>query len=238
MSRRHGWALALARRYARWSLSRAFEGVYVDGLDEVRAAAARGPLLLCANHLSWWDAFAVVAVDEALGTDGVCVMDEANLARLPFFGAIGGMPLSLTAPRRALKQLKDVASRLDRPGRAAWIFPQGHHVPSWRRPLGFRRGFGRIVDESGCAVVPVSILISFRERREPALLVRLSSPRVFAAGDRDLARVVEGAVEAGLDSLDHAVAHDALPPVLVPGSERAATTTTATRLLARLAGAP
>ncbi len=241
--RKRPWALRLARRYARRVLARRFEGVYVDGLDEARAAAAAGPLLFCANHLSWWDAFVVVVVDEALGTDGFAVMDEHNLRRLPFFGALGALPLALDDPRRALGQLAATRDLLDRPGRAAWIFPQGRQTPSWRRPLGFHRGFTRVAQPApalqgpnGCAVVPVSLLITFRERAEPALLVRLHPARHLdgRAGAAD----VEACVVDGIDALDRGVVADVLPPLLVPGTARAAQTSAATRLLSRLMGSP
>lgn len=213
------WLLRLARSYARRRLARAFAGVHVEGLDEVRAAAARSPLLFCANHLSWWDAFVAVVVDEALGTDGHCLMDEGNLQRLPFFSAIGALPLSMRNPRRALTQLAAAGDLLQQSGRALWIFPQGQQAPSWRRPLGFRRGFVRVVEQAPDAlVVPVSILIVFAQRPEPLLLVRLHPPRALRGEGRAFTADLEACVARGLDDLDDAVAADLLPPLLVRGT--------------------
>ena len=236
---KRAWALRLARAYARRAMGRAFEGVVVDGLDNVRAAAARGPIVLCPNHLSWWDAFVAVVVDEALGTDGRCLMGEANLQRLPFFDALGAVPLSLTDPRRALSQLSSTAALLQKPGDALWIFPQGRQTPSWRRPLGFQRGFVRVVEPSGAAVVPVSVVLLFRERKEPLLAVRLHTPRDFSGDARHFCTDVESVVGAGIDALDAEIAAGVLPPVLVHGTGGNASVEQGlgARLLTRFAGA-
>lgn len=223
------WALGLARRYVRRTLSKRFANVYVDGLDAVRAAAAQGPLLLVPNHVSYWDAFAVVAVDEALGTDGCCVMDEDNLARLSFFRAIGAVPLSLTDPRRAIKQLHDVSALLDRPGRAAWLFPQGKLTPSWRRPLGFQRGFVRVAKESGALVVPVSLLMTFGASPEPTLAIALHAPRAFSGDAKAFVDDISATVAAGIDALDAALPAS----VFLRGTHKSPELGLGARLLAR-----
>lgn len=244
MTTKKPWALWAARRYARRALTRRFEGVYVDGLDATRAAAAAGPLLLCANHVSWWDAFVLVVVDEALGTDGRALMDDDNLQRLGFFRALGALPLSLRDPRKALSQLRSASSWLadgavDGPlnpgaGRALWMFPQGRQVPSWRRPLGFHKSLVRVADDAGCAVVPVSLLVTWRERPEPAILVRLHPPlRVRGGPARAFADDVEARVADGIDALDVAAASGALPEPLVRGTARGADQSVGAKLLAR-----
>ncbi len=221
------WPLSLARVLARRHLQRHTDGFVIDGLDGARAALARGPVLFCANHLSVHDAYAMVVADEALGGGSRALMDEAQLERLPFFRALGALPLSLTAPRRALAQLADAATWLSAPRRALWIFPQGRHVPSWRRPLGFRRGFVRLLRGAPTAVVvPVSLVLVFRDATHPRLSLRFG-----AALDNDVAADdVEAAVAAGIDALDAAT--DA--PTWVAGRVTNAGEGAAARWLARL----
>ncbi len=84
------WALYLARRYVGWTLRSRFDGFFVEGLEEARHVAAERPVIFAASHVSRWDAFALVAADEALGTDGYVLMDERSLARLPFFSCARG----------------------------------------------------------------------------------------------------------------------------------------------------
>ena len=173
---RRAWFLGLARRYVRRRLRSAFDGVFVSGLEAARERAKRAPLIFAMNHVAWWDAFIVVAIDEALGTESYCLMDSANLAKLPFFGWIGAVPLTRSTPREALRELKAAASLLDRPGRIGWIFPQGKQRPPHLRPLGLERGVNVLAAESGAEVVPVSLTYAFRDAPEPAVVVTIGSP--------------------------------------------------------------
>ena len=76
---RSPWFLALARRYARRRLARGLDGFFADGLEAARAAVRARPVVLAANHVGWWDSFLVVALDEALGTEGYALMDAGSV---------------------------------------------------------------------------------------------------------------------------------------------------------------
>jgi hypothetical protein len=116
---KRSWALHLARRYARRAIRARFDGAFVDGLDEVEALCRRGPVIFAANHVCWWDAFVLVSVDAALGTDGRVLMDEDNLERLPFFSAIGALPISRTGGARVRRQLADATATRRMPSAAS-----------------------------------------------------------------------------------------------------------------------
>lgn len=205
------WFKGLVRRYARRTMGRRLAGVVVDGLEATRAAAARGPIVVVPNHLSWWDTFAMVVVDEALGTHGRAYMDEANLRRLPFFGAIGALPLDLENPRVALRQLKAGRALLRAPGDAVWVFPQGRERPSWTRPLGFQRGWTRLLPdahidpstgvETTVQVVPAAMVLGFVGRPEPLLALHLLPPRPVARGADVDVDALEAEVTDAVDAL-------------------------------------
>lgn len=178
---RKPWFLQLARRYVRRQLRAKFDGLHVAGLAAARARSERAPLVFAMNHVAWWDAFVIVAIDEALGSESYCLMDAENLARLPFFGWIGAVPLSRRRPREALKELKAAARLLDRPRRVGWVFPQGRQRPSHLRPLGLERGVGIFAAESGAEVLPVSLTYAFREAPEPAVVATIGAPCVVTA---------------------------------------------------------
>jgi 1-acyl-sn-glycerol-3-phosphate acyltransferase len=173
---RRPWFLRLARWYARRRLRAAFDGVFVSGLEPARDRVRRAPLVFAMNHVSWWDAFIVVLIDEALGAESYCLMDADNLDRLPFFGWIGAVPLHRSSPRTAIAELHRYAKLADRPGRIAWIFPQGAQRPPHLRPLGLHRGVNVLAAESGAAVVPVSLSYGFREAPEPTAVVSIGAP--------------------------------------------------------------
>ena len=135
-SLRKSWFFALARRYVRYKFARGFDGVHVEGLQEARALMAREPVIVAATHVAWWDALFAIQMAALLGGESYCLMDAANLRRLPFFGWVGAVPLDRSSPKRALKDMKAAATLLDRPGRVVWIFPQGRQRPALTKTPG------------------------------------------------------------------------------------------------------
>ncbi|MEM9692330.1 MAG: lysophospholipid acyltransferase family protein [Myxococcota bacterium] len=168
---RKAWFLRLARRYVRGRLSRQFDGLHAARLDEAREILARGPAIIAMNHVGWWDTFVAVAFDEALEAESYCLMDAANLRRLPFFGWIGAVGLDRENPRQGIRDLKESAKLADRAGRAVWIFPQGRHVPAHLRPMRLQRGVGILAKAApGVPVIPLSLSYLFREAPEPSIV--------------------------------------------------------------------
>lgn len=206
--------LRLARRYVRRRLSRGLDGLYAGGLDRARSVVGRKPVILAANHVGWWDSFLVVALDEALGTEGYAVMDAASLATLPFFARLGALPMDRSGRATWRAGLEGAAARLDGPGRALWIFPQGRHRPAHLRPLCFLPGLRillRLVPHA--SIVPVSIQYAFGERPAPAAYAFLGAPVDALSASVES---VEAAVEEGLGEIDRVLRGDAAPfPALV-----------------------
>ena len=197
MTPRSSVALRLARTYCRWRCGRDLDGVWVEGLDRVRALD--GPLVLAPNHVAWWDVLVLVLLDEALGADLRCLMDARNLARLPFLGKLGAIPLHRGA--EAEQDLADAARWLREGTGAAHrrvlvIFPQGRQRPAHLRPLAYRRGVERIAAESGAPVIPVGWNYGFREDHRPAAAV------CFGAPCAPRVEALEAATEALLTRID------------------------------------
>lgn len=147
------WALFDAV-FLPWMRSR-IAGVHLAGLPERLPAGA--PLLVCANHTSWWDGFLVRRLQRALrpGRPLYTVMLEQELGPRPFLrwlGALGITPGSLSSVRSALRFLSDQRART--PELMLSFFPQGRIWPSGRRPLGFQPGVRLFVE----ALAPVRIL--------------------------------------------------------------------------------
>lgn len=197
--------LALARGYVRHRLSRGLDGVWASGLDEARTALTARPLIFASNHVAWWDALLLVAIDRALGGLGWAVMDARNLRKLPFLGWIGALPLDRSTPDRSRECLENSAALLDRPGRALWIFPQGRQRPAHLRPLDLRHGLAIMHAKNPVDVVAVSMDYVFLERDRPAAIIRFSPPiSGESARGPALLPTVEAALIDGLGAIDAA----------------------------------
>lgn len=203
-TRRPGF-LGFARAYARRRVAHGLDGLWVSGLDEVRAALAGRPLIFAANHVAWWDTLLLLVLDEALGGVGWAVMDSVNLDKLPFLGWLGALPLDRSSPDRSRQCLEASAALLDRPRRSVWIFPQGRQRPAHLRPLDLRPGLQTMHAHNPRDVVAVSVNYVFLETQRPAAIVRFSTPIPGAAiSGPALLPAVERALLEGLAAVDDA----------------------------------
>lgn len=172
--------------------------VHITGLPE--ALPPTRPLLLAANHVSWWDGFLLRELQRALRPAApiYTVMSRAELARFPYFHLMGVVGIDGTSPGATAHALRLLAARLqERPDSVVVFFPQGRIWPSHRRPLGFRAGVELFVRRLSPLVVPVGV------HSEPLNGV---SPRFFLSAGEPLdgmgdAAALERAVEAQLDAV-------------------------------------
>lgn len=199
---------------SRWQPAavRAFELVFRPWRDaRVRTLAAglpRGlpkdvPLLLAANHVSWWDPFTLREVQRALRPSApfFTVMLEAELARRPFFrrlGVVGLDPASPASLRACIRQLKRLLD--ERPDGSVCFFPQGRIWPSFKRPLGFRPGISLVARELGAMMIlPVGLHLEPLSATRPTVFASAGEP-MRVEGRVDPAEV-EAAVTRELDAI-------------------------------------
>jgi 1-acyl-sn-glycerol-3-phosphate acyltransferase len=118
------------------------------------------PLLLAANHVSWWDGFVLREVQRSLrpGAPLYTVMSAAELARFPWFRRMGVVGVDPASPGSVARALGFLRARLrERPESTVVFFPQGRIWPSHRRPLGFQRGVEVFARRLSTRVLPVGI---------------------------------------------------------------------------------
>jgi 1-acyl-sn-glycerol-3-phosphate acyltransferase len=214
--------VAMARHYVRYRLRRQFDGVFTAGLKATRRLAVDEPLIIAANHVCWWDALSIVALDEALGTKSHCLMDAGNLRKLGFFGWLGAVPLDRTSARSSLADLIDASRLMETPQTALWVFPQGQQQPAHIRPLGLHSGIAWLARRSGVRVVPLALNYLFRESRRPTLLAHfgepLPAPSAGGNGSRAAIEQLDGALLNGLRRIDDFVVDATGPfvPLIAP----------------------
>ncbi|MGI9629180.1 MAG: lysophospholipid acyltransferase family protein [Longimicrobiales bacterium] len=161
----------------------------------------RGPVLYCANHVSWWDGFLVRRFHRRRRQGPLyTIMLEGELRRRPALrraGAIGLAPGSLSTTRNVTRFLGESATD---PRSSVCLFPQGRIWPSTRRPLGFEPGMRLFAGAMGDPwIVPVGIHLEPLNHFRPTAFVLAGEATQWNEGLSP--EGVERAVEALLDHL-------------------------------------
>lgn len=198
-----------------------FDSVHVHGLAEARRLVEAGPVLVVANHTSWWDPLVAIFLSRfVLGTDGYALMDAKNLRRLPFFAKVGGFGVDLDRADDGAAAIRYAARLLDRPRRVVFVFPQGRERPFTQRPLGFRAGSAEIARVAKAPTLPLALRYEHGDGEKPRLVLAFGEP---IAPLRDVASgraLHEQGVVAALDRVDAALVGDALASFEVVASAR------------------
>lgn len=217
---------ALVRALLRRRLRSGVDGLRALGLEQLQAAAARGPILLAGNHVAFWDGFVCASISERLGVEPRVLMGAAGLRGAPILRWAGAFGVEEGDPRDGARAIRYAARFLDRPGRAVWIFPQGRQRPQWERPLLFRGGAASIARRApGAALVPFALHYELGERERPEAWIHFGAPLSDP-------RALESAVEEGLARVRAAILAGAFAPSLLPARRRLGEGP-ASRLLAR-----
>lgn len=177
------WFESIFAVYNRNLLARRFEGLRVAGLGHLRGRRGDVPLVLYANHSSWWDGLVAFQLGRACGLDQYAMMEERQLRQYPFFRRLGAFSVVRESPREGARSIEYAARLLQNSGRALWIFPQGETLPNDARPLNFYRGAARVIERAGPAyAAPVAMRYEFLEDYRPEALARVGRPRRVEAG--------------------------------------------------------
>lgn len=196
---RHVWA-GFETLFSPW-MRRRLDGVHVRGVDRATWLPDI-PIMLVANHVSWWDGFLLREVHRRIRPDAPfhVVMTESELRRFPLFRWMGALPLGV-GPIAARALLRDMRSRTAGPTSPVFgYFPQGRIWPSHRRPLGFRRGVTWLASRlEPIALVPVALHLEPMTRPGPAAFVSVGRPRLVHNGVAPT--LLEDEVAALLDGL-------------------------------------
>ncbi len=182
------------------------------------------PVVLCANHVSFWDGFLLREVQRRFlpWRPFHAVMLERELALRPWLrilGATGVTPGSVSDTRHMLRTLTALGRSSE--GAVLAYFPQGCIRPGSPSPLGFRRGVAAVARVLAPAVVvPVGLQILPGRAARMDAFVSLGEPLAVPGREPVTADLVEAAVGEELAAIRAFVAHhgedaaDRWPPSL------------------------
>ncbi len=194
----------------RTSLRKHFDNVYLRMRTERSVEQQALPMIICANHSTWWDGYVAALIQHQLRLDGYLMMEEAQLRRYFFFAWLGCFSVNRQNARSAIQSLQYAARLLkERPGRMVWIFPQGEIAPNDRRPLVFFSGVAHLARMVRSALIyPAAIRIEYRAEQRPDLFISLGEPWRVSEEDlqapafvKECTQRLEASVTAELEQL-------------------------------------
>ena len=191
--------LGFFRFIVRGYFRRHFHAVRVNGAEHLQAAAANGgPLIVYANHCSWWDPMVQVLLAAAFLPERqhYAPMDAAALQRYAIFKRIGVFGVEMKTPRGAAQFLRTGLAVLQAGG-ILWVTPQGRFADVRERPLHFKPGLAALAARvsGGCRVLPMAIEYPFWDERLPETLLHIGEP-VTVAGES--AQAIEDSLKTAL----------------------------------------
>jgi 1-acyl-sn-glycerol-3-phosphate acyltransferase len=199
--------LLFFRRIVRGYFRRSFHAVRVRGAQ--RFAGASGPLIVYANHGSWWDPMVAFYLADKLmpRRRHYAPMDASALERYGLLRALGVFGVAMDSARGAVRFLRTGEAVLASGG-VLWITPQGRFVDARARPLEFKPGLAALATRVGCTVLPLAIEYTFWDERTPECLLQFGEPLRVAAG-QPLDGVLEAALLTAMEELrEAAIARD------------------------------
>lgn len=213
-------ALRDARRFAFFHLifSRFFRrhmGVLRVPPWGMPAGVGPGPLIVLANHPSWWDgiAFMLLPVRFFPERELYIPMEAAALAKYRFMRRLGVFGIE-PGPRGAVAFLRTARAVLAHPGAMLWMNAPGRFQDVRDRPVGIAPGVTRLPEIAPDAtVLPLALEYVLWTEQRPEMLAAFGTPIAAAdllALDRDAREArIRDALTATMDRLaEDAIARD------------------------------
>lgn len=192
--------LGFFRRIVRRYFRRHFHAVRISGAG--RFAADGGPLLVYANHSSWWDPMVcfLLAAELMPERKHYAPMDAEALERYGILKRLGIFPVEMKTSRGAVQFLR-TGETIVTQGGVLWVTPQGRFADARERPLAFKPGLAalasRVATKVGsCRVLPLAIEYPFWDERLPETLLHFAEPVEVMAGES--AEAVQERLQAAL----------------------------------------
>jgi 1-acyl-sn-glycerol-3-phosphate acyltransferase len=155
--------------YLRWYLGRHFHAMRISRTGLPRPVPGR-PLIVYANHPSWWDPAVCILLCDMLFHDraGFGPMDAS---------ALGLFGVQQENTRGAAIFLRTCLAVLENPGAMLWITAEGAFTDPRTRPIALRPGLAHLARRvPGAVILPLAIEYTYWDESRPEALVRFGEP--------------------------------------------------------------
>mgnify|MGYP001627484479 CR=1 FL=1 len=145
---------------------------------EPRAPEGR-PLVVFANHPSWWDGVAFTLLSASLFPHRrmFVPMDAEALSRYAFFRRLGVFGVAQHSPRGAVAFLRTSEALLKTPAHMLWMNAPGRFQDVRERPVVIAPGLLRLPDLApDAAFLPLALEMPFWTERKAELLAAFGEP--------------------------------------------------------------
>ncbi len=176
------WFEKVLAVYNRNLIKRRFHSLQVSSLDFLRRKDREIPLIIYANHSSWWDGLIIFEISRRTKLDFFVMMEEKQLKDLQLFRKLGAFSVVRENPRKAVESINYAVGLLKNPHRTLLVFPQGEILPSDLRPLNFYNGLSRIIEKTAKVfAAPLAIRYEFLGEFKPQIFVKIGLPELIEA---------------------------------------------------------
>ena len=171
-ARHHFFIYPFFKWYAGWIIHRHFGRVELKNEFDDQGL----PVLLLANHVSWWDGFFAMQLNvKVLRRKFHFMMLDEQLKKFSFFNKTGGYSIRKKS-RETIESINYTAELLREHGNMVLLFPQGKIESIYKTSFQFESGIGRIVEKTGCKIhiLFMANLIDYFSSRKPGLYIYVS----------------------------------------------------------------
>lgn len=179
--------LQLTRLFAGYSerlVRRNFHAVRILGSPDLAPLHGR-PLVLFANHPSWWDPLIGLTVWRQLFAERVpyAPIDSITVEKYAFFKKLGFFGVERGTARGARDFLRTSRELLRQANTLLLATPQGRFADVREPELRFESGLGHLMRHCpGTAFLPLAIEYTFWEEKHPEVLIKLGEPLIADEG--------------------------------------------------------
>jgi 1-acyl-sn-glycerol-3-phosphate acyltransferase len=157
-----------------------------QGLERLQGIPSTTPLLVFANHPSWWDPLmAMLLCDRCLPQRSYFAPIAAEmLEKYRVFAHLGYFGVELNSTRGAAAFLRKANAILQEPGASLWLTPEGRFADPRDRGVPLMPGLAHLANGlTHGTVLPLALEYTFWEERLPEMLTCFGEPIEVSAGN-------------------------------------------------------